>query len=75
LSFKWLDAFYWKSFQVNGKTPAYGSVDAQLSYIFTALNIKIKAGASNLLNHYYQSYLGGPSIGGMYYTTIIYGIK
>ncbi|MBS1597551.1 MAG: TonB-dependent receptor [Bacteroidetes bacterium] len=75
LSFKWQDAYYWQSFLVNGNTPAYSSVDAQISYTITRVKLKIKLGATNLLNHYYRSFLGGPEIGGLYYTTLTYGIK
>jgi len=35
----------------------------------------LKGGATNLLNKYYDSFLGGPSIGGMYYLTFTYGLK
>ena len=75
IGFKWQAAYYWQSFLVTGNTPAYATIDAQLSYIFTSLKMKLKAGATNLLNHYYQSFLGGPSIGGLYYTTVTYEIK
>ena len=75
LAFKWQDAYYWQSFLVNGNTPAYSSVDAQASYEVVRSRMKIKAGATNLLNHYYRSFLGGPSIGGLYYTTVTYDIK
>jgi iron complex outermembrane receptor protein len=75
IGFKWQAAYYWQSFLVSGNTNAYANVDAQLSCTFTALKMKLKAGATNLLNHYYQSFLGGPSIGGLYYTTITYEIK
>ena len=75
ITFKWQSAYYWQSFLVNGNTPAYASVDAQLGYIITSLKIKIKLGATNLLNHYYKSFLAGPQIGGLYYTTITYGLN
>ncbi|KAA2238497.1 TonB-dependent receptor plug domain-containing protein [Chitinophaga agrisoli] len=75
ISWKWQSAYYWQSFLVNGQTPAYGTLDAQVNYSFDKLNCKVKIGASNLLNHYYNSFLGGPAIGGMYYVTITYGMK
>lgn len=75
IGFKWQAAYYWQSFLVNGNTPAYAAVDAQLSYTVTSLKLKIKAGATNLLNHYYQSFLGGPAIGAMYYAAFTYEIK
>ena len=75
VSWKWQDSYYWQSFLVNGNTPAYSVVDAQVTYLITSAKLRIKLGATNLLNHYYRSFLGGPQIGGMYYTTLTYGIK
>jgi iron complex outermembrane receptor protein len=75
VSFKWQSSYYWQSFLVTGTTPAYSSLDAQFSYIVASLKIRIKLGATNLLNHYYRSFLGGPQIGGLYYTTITYGLN
>jgi hypothetical protein len=75
ISFKWQSSYYWQSFLVNGNTPAYSSVDAQVSYTITSIKLKIKLGATNLLNHYYKSFLGGPGIGGLYYTTLTYQVK
>ncbi len=71
ISYKWQSGYYSQTFLVNGNVKSYGNVDAQVSYnIIKQLNLKI--GASNLLNHYYYSYLGGPLIGGLYYTTLTY---
>ena len=54
--------------------PAFSTVDAQLSYKFVNPQIMVKVGASNLTNHYYYSILGGPQIGGLYYTNITYNL-
>ena len=70
LNYKWQSAYYWRSFLVNGETPAYATLDAQVSWQVTKLQSKIKIGATNLLNHYYTSFLGGPQIGAFYYSTI-----
>ncbi|HEV3250897.1 MAG TPA: TonB-dependent receptor [Puia sp.] len=75
LTFKWQSSYYWQSFLVTGNTPAYSSLDLQLSYFVTSMKMKIKLGATNLLNNYYKSFLGGPDIGGLYYTSLTYGIK
>ena len=72
ITYKWQSSYYWQSFLVNGQVPAYGSLDVQASYQFTKLGISIKLGAANVLNHYYYSFLGGPSIGGFYYSTVTY---
>ena len=54
---------------------AYGTLDAQLSYALPVLDLRIKLGASNVLNQYYVSYLGGPSVGGLYYLAVTYAVK
>jgi iron complex outermembrane receptor protein len=75
ISWKWQSSYYWQSFLVNGDVDAYATMDAQVTYTFNRMNCKAKLGASNLLNRYYYSFLGGPSIGGMYYLTLTYGIR
>ncbi|TDQ08707.1 TonB-dependent receptor [Pedobacter metabolipauper] len=70
--YKYQNSYYWQSFLVNGQVKSYGNIDAQLSYDLMKTKLRIKLGATNLLNNYYYSYLGGPSVGGMYYTTLTY---
>jgi iron complex outermembrane receptor protein len=74
ISWKWQSSYYWQSFLVNGDVSAYSTLDAQVSYTFDKIHCKAKLGASNLLNNYYYSFLGGPSIGGMYYLTLTYNL-
>ena len=71
----WQDKFYWNSPLANGDVAAYSSVDAQLTYSLKKLKARIKVGGSNILNHYYRQYIGGPSIGGFYYTTFVLEVK
>ncbi len=68
LTYRWQSAYYWQSFLVNGDVPAYQTLDGQVSYRWS--NVILKLGGSNLLNHFYNSYLGGPSVGGFYYTSL-----
>ena len=75
VTYKFQSSYYWQSFLVTGNTPSYGSLDAQVSYSFTKIKMKLKLGGTNMLNHYYTSFLGGPSIGGLYYSTITYEFK
>jgi iron complex outermembrane receptor protein len=72
VSYKWQSSYYMQSFLVTGITPAYGSLDANLSKAIPVYKLNLKIGTTNLLNKYYYSYLGGPSIGGMYYLSITY---
>lgn len=67
---KYQSAFYWQSFLINGNVPAVFNTDAMVHYMFAGRTIDIKLGASNIFNHYYYSILGGPQVGGFYYTTL-----
>lgn len=71
ISWRWQDAFLWKSQLANGIVPAYQTVDAQVSYKIPSLYSSIKIGGSNIFNTYYTQYTAGPSIGAFYYVTII----
>lgn len=74
-TFRWQSSYYWSSFLVSGDVPAFYTIDAHVSYLFAKATCKIKIGASNLLNNYYYSYLGGPQIGGLYYATVSVDLK
>jgi len=75
LNFRHQVSYYSQTFLVNGDVPAYSTLDAQLSYqLPPAPQVRLKLGASNALNTYYVSYLGGPSVGGLYYLTVTYGL-
>ncbi len=67
LTWRWQDGFEWKSPLANGIIPAYQTLDAQISFLFPKAFSTLKIGATNLLNHYYTQYEGGPSVGGFYY--------
>lgn len=73
--FRWQDSYYWQSFLVNGTVPAVADVDAHVSYTFLKRPMRLKIGAANLSNRYQASFLGGPQVGGLYYTTLMYGIN
>ncbi|TSD64187.1 TonB-dependent receptor [Inquilinus sp. KBS0705] len=74
-TYKFQNGFYWQSFLVNGNVAAYSTLDAQVNYDFTATGLNVKLGATNLTNKYYNSFLGGPAIGGFYYTTLTLNLK
>jgi outer membrane receptor protein involved in Fe transport len=75
ITFRWQSKYLCQSFLVVADVPAYATVDAQVSYLFTKASVRIKTGASNIFNHYYYSIAGGPHIGGLYYVTLTYGLK
>lgn len=72
---KWQSSYYWQSFLTNGNVPAYTTLDAQINHDFIKTKFNVKLGAANLANKYYNSFSGGPAIGGFYYTTLTYSLK
>ena len=74
LNYRWQQGYFSQTFLVTGEVSAYRTLDAQISYVVPTPNLRIKLGASNVLNNYYVSYLGGPSIGGLYYLALTYQI-
>ena len=75
VTYKWQSGYYWQSFLVNGNVSSYGTLDAQVNADIIKTKVNLKIGATNLTNRYYNSFLGGPAIGGFYYTTLTYAIK
>jgi hypothetical protein len=74
VSWRWQDSFYYESDFVEGDLPAYHTLDAAASYKLTKAKSLIKLGATNLLNQYYRTGLGNPSIGGLYYVSFAYNV-
>jgi len=66
---KWQQAFDWESPLVNARVPAYHNFDAQVNYKLPKVTIKL--GGSNLFNTHYIQYAGGPTLGALYYTSIL----
>jgi len=69
---KWQSSFLWESPLANGTVPAFQTVDAQVTWRIPAYKASLKFGAANLFNKRYIQYAAGPTIGGLYYTTLIF---
>jgi iron complex outermembrane recepter protein len=67
---RWQDSFLWESPLVNGQVSAFSTVDAQVNFRVPKAKATIKVGGSNLLDHRYIQYAGGPTLGGLYYVAI-----
>jgi outer membrane receptor protein involved in Fe transport len=75
LTYRWQDSYEYESSFVSGTTPAYGSLDAQISMKLPKMqNSMIKIGASNLLNKYYTDAIGNSQVGGLYYVSLGYNV-
>ena len=75
LTYRWQENYYYQSSFVSGNTPAFGTLDAQISMKPRIIPRSIfKIGASNVLNHYYVDAIGDSRIGGLYYVSYGYNI-
>ncbi len=71
-SYRWQDAFMWSSTFAAGKVPAFGTLDGQFSYKVPVYRSTLKIGGSNLLNKYYRTSFGNPSVGAVYYVSLTF---
>lgn len=74
LNYRWQDKLNWEGTFGSGEVPAYGTLDAMLSYKITDIRSMFKLGATNLWNKYYRSAFGNPQVGGLYYVSFAYNV-
>lgn len=74
LQYRWQNGYYTQSDFRQGNVSAFGTIDGQISYKFLDIHSMLKIGGTNLLDHYYISQYGNPSIGGLYYVSFAYNI-
>jgi len=76
VAYRWSDAYIWQSSFIpginNAEIPAYGTLDAQVSYKVPSIKSIFKLGGSNITNNYYRTVYGGPYVGGVYYLSITF---
>ncbi len=72
INVKYQSAFLWQSSLATGLVPAIRTVDAQVNYALKRTGLTLKAGATNLLNTPYYTFLAGPNVGGFYYTAVVW---
>jgi outer membrane receptor protein involved in Fe transport len=68
-------AYLWQSALATGTVPSFTTIDAQVSADIIKAKLNLKIGASNLLNTYYYSFIGGSNIGGFYYGSVTYNLS
>jgi len=69
---RWQEAFLWESSFGVGVVPAFGTLDAQVSYKLPDLKSVIKLGGANILNERYTTSFGNPRMGAIYYLSITF---
>ncbi len=75
IAWHWQDAFDWYG-TFNGNRPgrinAYSLLDVQVNKKIPSIHSVIKLGGSNVLNHRVYQAFGSPSIGAIYYVSIVF---
>ncbi|AXI99407.1 Fe transport outer membrane receptor protein [Cyclonatronum proteinivorum] len=72
VSWRWQDAFVWDSAIGQGVIPAFGTLDAQVSYRIPNMNTVVKFSGSNILNERYTTSFANPSMGAIYLVTFTF---
>ena len=70
--YRWQDAFQWESTFGEGVMPAFGTMDAQFSYRLPSYNSILKVGGSNIFNQRYETSIGNPTVGAIYYVSLTF---
>lgn len=80
IAYRWQGEFAWQSAFVNAPVssqqlsvvPAYGALDAQVSYKLKSIKSILKVGGSNLFSKGYTQAWGNPTIGTMYFVSLTF---
>jgi outer membrane receptor protein involved in Fe transport len=75
-AYRWSSRYVWQSNFIPGikdaRIPAFGTLDAQVSYKAGRLKSIFKLGGSNILNNWYRQVYGGPDVGAIYYVSVTF---
>lgn len=74
VGFHWQSSVKYESSFINGRVPAYGTLDAQVSMKLPEIRSLIKMGGTNILNHYYTTAMANPQVGALYYISFGYNV-
>jgi len=70
VAWRWQEAFLWESSFGVGVIPAYGTLDAQVSYKIPNWKTVVKLGGSNVLNERFTTSFGNPRQGAIFFVQL-----
>ena len=70
--YKYQNAFLWESPLVTGEVASIHTFDAQVSLRVPKANASFKFGGTNIFNKPFLQYAGGPTIGALYYASVMF---
>ena len=71
VAYRWQSEFFWESSFGDGIVPAFGTLDAQVSYKLPYKTM-LKVGGTNILNDYYIQSFGAPNVGAIFYVSLTF---
>lgn len=72
INYRWQESFRWNSSFGNWNVPAFGVLDAMVSYRVDSMKATFKLGGTNLFGGDYRPNYGSGFIGQQYYVTIVF---
>lgn len=72
VTYRWQDAYLWESTFGEGVMPAFGTMDAQVNLRLPSYNSILKIGGSNVFNNRYETSIGNPTMGAIYYVSLTF---
>lgn len=69
---QWVDSYFFKEYSRAGIVSAYYYIDLSIHYALPKQKILLKLGGTNITNNRYIQALGSPTVGAMYYFSILY---
>lgn len=72
ITYRWQNEFFWQSGYAFGTVPAYGVINAQVSYLIPKVKTMVKLGAQNMFRQDYRTSPGGPRVGSIYYLSLTF---
>jgi outer membrane receptor protein involved in Fe transport len=70
LGWRWQDEFNYSGEFASGKVQSFSVFDALVKYRIETINLDLEIGGTNIFNNSYSDYLGGGTIGSLYYFSI-----
>ena len=74
INFRWSEDFLWESPFGDGTIPSFHTMDAQVSYTFPKY-IVLQVGGSNIYDNKHIEAFGSPTVGGIFYTSLLIDLE
>ncbi len=71
--YRWAQSYYYEEYTKKGTVPSYYTLDVSVTYhLDKKYNTMLKFGGSNITNVRYMQSIGGPTIGALFYFSVLY---